>query len=89
LLPLHHECTVAILSYKLIITHLLRLALKFVVFKESVQIWLSARRLTSLAKLTQRKKAIRSKMVNLKIILLQYFKGIEQREGEGHRQSNP
>jgi hypothetical protein len=65
------------------------LALKFVVFKESVQIWLSARRLTSLAKLTQRKKAIRSKMVNLKIILLQYFKGIEQREGEGHRQSNP
>jgi hypothetical protein len=36
LLPLPHEGTTVILSYKLIFTHLLRLALKLVVFTESV-----------------------------------------------------
>jgi hypothetical protein len=47
------------------------LALKFVVFTKSVQIRLSAIRLTSPAKFTQSKKAIRSKMMNLNIKLLQ------------------
>jgi hypothetical protein len=73
LLPLRQECTTAILSYKLIFTHLLRLALKLIVFVASVQIRLSAVGLTSLAKLTQSKEAIRSKLVNLHIKLLQHF----------------
>jgi hypothetical protein len=71
LLPLCHKCTAAILSYELIITYLLRLVLKLVVLTESVQIWLSTVGLVSLAKLTQSKESVRSKVVNLHIKLLQ------------------
>jgi hypothetical protein len=70
LLPLCHKCAAAILSYELIITYLLRLALKLVVLAESVQIWLSTVGLVSLAKLTQSKESVRSKVVNLHIKLL-------------------
>jgi hypothetical protein len=73
LLPLRHERTTAILRYKLIFTHLLRLALKLIVFAESVQIRLSAIGLASPANLTQSKQAIRSKLVNLHIELLQHL----------------
>ena len=61
------------MSYELIVTHLLRLVLELVVRAEGVQIQLSVVGLASPTKLTQTKEAIRSKMVNLNIKLLQYF----------------
>jgi hypothetical protein len=72
-LPLHHKSTTTILSYKLIVAHLLRLTLKLVVCAEGVQIQLSAIGLVGPATLTQSKEAVRGKAVNLDIKLLQHF----------------
>ena len=73
LLPLHHKCVAPILSYKLIITNLLGLALKLIILVEGVQIWLGTVGLTGPAKLTQSEEDIRGQMVNLKVKLLQHF----------------
>jgi hypothetical protein len=59
-MPLRREGALAILSYKLVFTHLLRLSLKFIVLTESIQIRHSAVRLVGLAKLAQSKEAVMS-----------------------------
>lgn len=69
LLPLCHECAAAILSYEIVLAHLLWMALKLIICAESIQIRHNAIRFAGLAEFTQSEKAIGGQVVNLKIKL--------------------